>query len=185
MGFDIHGMNPVERVFDEEKYPTYNKYSNVDFNDRIKLFKDDEELESKYYDEMNARENENPGIYFRNNCWFWRPLWSYVCQRCDDILDGDDAEGGSWNDGYEISEEKASAIAKRLFELIDSGETKGYEDFHKQQANEADADNERYLADGGEKYGDGWNWADSYPFDVDNVRAFARFCSESGGFEIC
>ena len=24
-----------------------------------------------------------------------------------------------------------------------------------------------------------------YPFDADNVKAFAEFCIESGGFEIC
>jgi hypothetical protein len=28
-------------------------------------------------------------------------------------------------------------------------------------------------------------FADSYPFDVDNVERFALFCIESGGFEIC
>tara|TARA_Y100000310_G_C20529152_1_gene737568 strand:- start:705 stop:905 length:201 start_codon:yes stop_codon:yes gene_type:complete len=28
------------------------------------------------------------------------------------------------------------------------------------------------------------NWAKSYPFDEDNVRRFANFCANSGGFEI-
>ena len=28
------------------------------------------------------------------------------------------------------------------------------------------------------------DWAKSYPFDVENVREFAKFCLESGGFEI-
>ena len=95
-------------------------------------------------------------------------------------MDGDDMEGGGWNDGYKISEAKASAIAKRLFELIDSGDTKGYEDHHKKTMKEAEENNK------GKKMGDdGYNWNDSYPFDVENVRNFAKFCSESGGFEIC
>ena len=95
-------------------------------------------------------------------------------------MDEDYIEGGSWNDGHQISEEKASAIAKRLFELINSGDTKGYEDHHKKTMEEAEENNK------GLKMGDdGYDWNDSYPFSVDNVRRFAQFCSESGGFEIC
>lgn len=29
------------------------------------------------------------------------------------------------------------------------------------------------------------DWRDSYPFSVSNVKEFADFCKESGGFEIC
>ena len=29
------------------------------------------------------------------------------------------------------------------------------------------------------------NWDKSYPFNVENVEQFAKFCLESGGFEIC
>ena len=29
------------------------------------------------------------------------------------------------------------------------------------------------------------NFNKSYPFDLDNVREFAEFCLQSGGFEIC
>jgi len=28
-------------------------------------------------------------------------------------------------------------------------------------------------------------WESSYPFEIDNVREFAEFCEQSGGFEIC
>ena len=180
MGFDIHGINPVMREIQEDKYPTYNKYVGIEFKDRQHIFETDSKLEDKYWNEYRLREEENCGIYFRNNCWWWRPLWNYVCNSCVDIMDGDDMEGGGWNDGYEISEEKASAIAKRLFELINSGDTKGYEDHHKKTMEEAEENNK------GLKMGDdGYDWNDSYPFNVDNVRNFAQFCSESGGFEIC
>ena len=185
MGFDVYGMNPVERVIKEEKYSTFNKYNKLEWEERTKLFKKDDKLEDKYWNEYRLREEENCGVYFRNNCWWWRPLWNYVCNSCLDVMDGDDMEGGGWNNGYKISEAKASAIAKRLFELIDSGDTKGYEDHHKEQSEESNASNERYLANGGKEYGDGWDWAESYPFNVENVRDFAKFCSESGGFEIC
>ena len=180
MGFDIHGINPVMREISEDKYPTYTKYSKLEFRDRIELFEADSKLEDKYNEEWNLREKENCGIYFRNNCWWWRPLWNYVCNSCLDIMDGDDMEGGGWNDGYEISEEKASAIAKRLFELINTGDAKGYEDYHAKTMKEAEENNK-----GKEMGDDGYDWNDSYPFSVDNVRNFAQFCSESGGFEIC
>ena len=29
------------------------------------------------------------------------------------------------------------------------------------------------------------SWDDSYPFNKDNVENFAKFCIESGGFQIC
>jgi hypothetical protein len=29
------------------------------------------------------------------------------------------------------------------------------------------------------------SWNDSYPFTEENVQAFANFCRQSGGFEIC
>jgi len=180
MGFDIHGLDPVMREISEDKYPTYTKYSKLEFKKRIDLFKTDSKLEDKYLDEYRLREKENCGMYFRNNCWWWRPLWNYVCGSCEDILDDDDMNGGSFNDGHEITEEKASAIAKRLFKLIANGDAKGYEDYHRAESLKAQIENE------GKGMGDeGYNWADSYPFDVDNVRHFATFCSESGGFTIC
>ena len=180
MGFDVYGTNPVMREINEDKYPVYNKYNKLEFEDRLELFKKDSKLQDKFWDEQTAREEENCGVYFRNNCWWWRPLWSYVCGSCEDILDEDDMEGGGWNDGYQISEAKASAIAKRLFELIDSGDTKGYEDHHKKTMEEAEENNK-----GKECGDDGYDWNNSYPFSVENVRSFAQFCSESGGFEIC
>ena len=170
MGFDIHGMNPVER--EGTPIPDFNgDYDSDEFKE--------------WCDAKNKHEELNPGTYFRNNVWWWRPLWAYVCEECHDVINDDDADGGGSNEGHAISEQKAVAIAKRLFELIEEGETGRFEDFHKKKAEEADADNERLIADGGKKYDAGWNWADSYPFAVDNVRAFATFCSESGGFEIC
>ena len=29
------------------------------------------------------------------------------------------------------------------------------------------------------------NWDGDYPFNADNVKGFAKFCQESGGFDIC
>ena len=40
----------------------------------------------------------NPDKYFRNNVWWWRPLWDYVCNTCYDILSEKDMNAGSYND---------------------------------------------------------------------------------------
>ena len=77
MGYDLSGLDPVLRVEKEGAYETYHKYANMDWNERQDIFKKDKELEDKFWEEYNAYEDSNPGVYFRNNCWWWRPLWQY------------------------------------------------------------------------------------------------------------
>ena len=49
----------------------------------------DEERE-EYNQQMDDHHDKNPGLYFRNNVWWWRPLWTYVVVICDDILSDKD-----------------------------------------------------------------------------------------------
>ena len=67
------------------------------------------------------------GIYFRNNLYWWHPLWQYVCHYCDDILTPEQAEEGHWNDGVEIQACQAELIAERLQSLLASGEPRELE----------------------------------------------------------
>ena len=176
MGYDLYGVSPVMHEISEDKYPIYNKYVNLGWDERKEAFEEDD-AEDKYYEEMNLREKENPGVYFRNNVWWWRRLWQFTCMECDDFLDSEDIKAGDSNSGHIITEEKASAIAKRLQERIDDGSAAEFE----RQVNE-------YI-DGVEKDENGWPKEDdfmaNYPFSVGNVQNFILFCSESGGFEIC
>ena len=48
--------------------------------------------------------DENPGVYFRNNVWWWRPLWDFVCMQCDDFMTESQKMGGSYNDGKLIDQ---------------------------------------------------------------------------------
>ena len=169
MGFDLHGMNPVVR---KGKVPV----------EPEGLWSKDvsEKKRNKYYDKKWEFEENNPGAYFRNNCWWWRSLWDYVYNECNDILTEKDWESGHYNDGHIISEEKAVQIGKRLNELIDSGKAEAYVKSHEQERKEAEEGNK------GLKCGDdGYNWASSYPLSLENIQSFAVFCSESGGFDIC
>ena len=167
MGFDLHGMNPVIREGKDLKTPD-------------NLWKLPEEKRQKYFKKKWAFEDNNPGVYFRNNCWWWRSLWDYVYNECQDILTEKDWESGHYNDGHIISEEKAVQIGKRLNELIESGKAQAYSEAHEKGRKEAEEGNK------GLKVGDeGYSWAESYPLHLDKIQNFAVFCSESGGFDIC
>ena len=150
MGFDLSGLSPnIARP--QPKLPPMTDRTN------------------KHWEEYHEWQDENCGVYFRNNVWWWRPLWTFVVSTCDNILTDKDIEQGTWNNGHKISKTKATKIAKKLFRLIKNGDVKTYE-----------SERDRFqkgLSDD--------NWNKSYPFSEDNVREFANFCANSGGFTIC
>ena len=166
---DVHGLNPVIR----------RETSNVEVRDLLeqdwtKLSEDDL---GKYFEAKQQYEEDNPGIYFRNNVWWWRPLWDYVwklCGECDEddrfalaadrVITEEQYEEGHSNSGAQIGVHQAELIALRLNHAIKMG---WVDDYKKQY--EADTKDAEFQ----------------YPFDVENVQAFADFCHDSGGFEIC
>ena len=202
MGFDLSGLNPKMNK-SADKYPTYNKYEDMNFSKKWKLFDADEKLRDKYWEEKDKFQEDNPGIYFRNNCWWWRPLWQFVCERFDDILTEEDMEHGTYNDGHEIGADKAMKIGVELTAMLESGRIKEYSDRYeadikalpkvkcdicegtgkRQEAPKSGAGDVKCNGCGGN--GERDDWAKSYPFNVENVKEFADFCLQSGGFEIC
>ena len=184
MGFDLSGLNP-NMTRPEPKLPPFPERTDKDWE--------------KYHD----WQEENCGTYFRNNVWWWRPLWHFVTGACDDILTEKDMEQGSCNDGHKISKTKAVKIAKKLHKLIKTDQVKAYESMYKKELASLEqvdcdicdatgkrqeppktgaGDRECNGCDGTGKQDD---WAKSYPFSEDNVRQFANFCANSGGFRIC
>ena len=161
MGFDLYGVNPTNP--DNLKQP---------FMDWGKEHTEEEKQE--HFKKVDEYEAKVPGNYFRNNVWWWRPLWNFVCAACDDILTQKDVERGSYNDCHEISEEKASSIAKHLQEKIDDGTAAHYENEIKLAFEQAEKD----------EHGNPTDWDMMYPFTVAHVKEFILFCSESGGFDI-
>ena len=63
MGFDLTGLNP-NLVRPEPELPPFPERTSEDW-----------ELYTEW-------QEENCGTYFRNNVWFWRPLWNFVCGCC-------------------------------------------------------------------------------------------------------
>ena len=183
MGFDLSGMNPNFTTPEPTLPPMA-------------------ERTDKDWERYHNWQEENCGVYFRNNVWWWRPLWMFVSEACSDILTDKDIEGGSWNDGHSISKTKAGKIAKKLYSMIDDGRVKEYENKYRddlasleqvdceicdatgkrqEPPNTGAGDRECNGCDGTGKQDD---WAKSYPFSEENVREFANFCLNSGGFQI-
>tara|TARA_R100000734_G_C3317220_1_gene110152 strand:+ start:1292 stop:1849 length:558 start_codon:yes stop_codon:yes gene_type:complete len=184
MGFDIYGSNP------DLKYerPT------IDWDS-----KPTDEEKDKYFKATDQFEQDHPGYYFRNNVWYWRPLWHYICEAvAPKILSEDDKNGGAYNDGYKINAVKAIYIADKIQQLDESGELDSYaEQFEKARKSlpKTTCEHCRGKGERNDKHvkgkcnacdgsGKASHMASHYPFDADNVREFGKFCRASGGFEV-
>ena len=144
--------------------------------------------------------------YFRNNVWYWKPLWVYVAETCN--LSDVDAEAGMVNDAHFISKKKAEMISSTLFKELRANRTQTYDLKYTKRLKElpfttctlcggtgfrddevikgnCNACNNATAKSEGTPIGKEKHWETNYPFDVDNVREFAEFCKESDGFEIC
>ena len=214
MGFDVYGIKPKENT---ELPKWIADIDNLEFDEKWKKIEEKTEehpegRKEEYWKARNEWESDNRGVYFRNNVWWWRPLWEYVCTICDDIISDEEMNGGCVNDGILINENKATSIAKRLSEKIADGSVQEYEQEFMSRVLQAKADNEEVdketkalreeviKATGDKniapvnypkKYKTRYdkirakeNWDGHYPFNTKNVEQFAKFCNESGGFEI-
>ena len=197
MGFDLYGQNPKlkgeEPSIDWTKKPT-------------------EEEKKEYFKAREKFEAENPGHYFRNNVWWWRPLANYVLQLMGNEFTEEEQKSWHHNDGFEVSEKQARKIADRLEQELKTNRVKTVEGFYKEKMKRASAKNkvlekkrnelEKIVWDKtGQKLApvkypepfkqqwediqNQYDWEASYPFSEENVIEFMRFCRESGGFQIC
>lgn len=106
------------------------------------------------------------GQYFRNNVWWWHPLWEYCCvvsSKANSVINGHS------NDGDGLNEQDSKALAETLLSEINKGYTKIYQESFENERGEHNQE----------------NWSSWYSFSVDNVEKFANFLANCGGFEIC
>lgn len=134
------------------------------------------------------------GEYFRNNVWWWRPLWSY-CQEISAVARTVD---GSYNDGNGLDAAGATQLATELFNELNSGRTSEYAAKRQVTLDKMPSEtcehcvgtgrrNDEYVqgpCNGCEGTGQRRPWVTMYPFSIDNVKEFAEFLQDSGGFEI-
>ena len=123
MGFDLTGLNPtVNKVYPQRYNDIMDKYGKDGWLDWQKDIPED--IKDEYFELKDQYQMANPGDYFRNNVWWWRPLWSFVVVSCGNILTEKDIEHGSFNDGHKISKTKAIRIGKKLSKLLADGTIK-------------------------------------------------------------
>ena len=183
MGMDVYGEDPKL----VSRRPT------IDFATAT------EEEKSRYFDEVDQFEVDNPGYYFRNNVWWWRPLWMYVAEVANNVLTAKDIESGHANSGHLISKTKAERIARILKRELENGNVQKHATEYMQmlknlplvECTHCDGTgirNDEHVqgtcnACGGT--GKVKNFNCNYPFHPENVEDFQRFCQYSGGFRIC
>lgn len=198
MGMDVYGNNPKVMV-PVEKFPIYVKYEDMNWGDREK-HPDWEKEKDKYWEEYDAYEKSNPGIYFRNNCWWWRPLWQYckfISDHYDlDLIDEELFEAGSYNDGAGLDETGAIQLAFHIELSIKQGVAEKYAEERQQWLDSLEDEpcmrcnnnnrghNKKKDCTNCDTTGTRDNFHKSYPFDLDNVKDFATFLEYSGGFSI-
>ena len=198
MGMDVHGLNPKQNKKLSD-FPIYYKFSNMDFRERWEELDREENKETKeqYHQEWDEFENSNPGVYFRNNCWWWRPLWNYCYAIADDIISEELFDEGHSNSGAGLNDKDAKELGQRLLWEINNGHTIQYQASYQQYLDDLPDDvctfcngnnrGKNKMKDCTRCNGTGksTNFNKHYPFDIDNVKEFAEFCIQSGGFEIC
>jgi len=211
MGFDLYGINPeISNDYPKRFYDILRKWGKGDHLDwSLKI---PNKVTEEYFDIQTKFDEEHPGRYFRNNVWWWRPLWNFVCETCDDFLTDNDMNKGGSNSGEKISKTKAIKIGKRLSQKIADGtadmvyrryelaaaRAKVHNDLIEKKMDKISKEckekhgKDLVPANYPEPYKARWDkayskksWDDSYPFNKENVENFAKFCLESGGFEIC
>jgi len=201
MGFDLYGNNPI--IKEGTKKPKEIDYTTAT-----------EEEKEAYFKAVDEYENENRGVYFRNNVWWWRRLADYILEHTK-CVDKKDFEAWQHNDGHEVDEETANQIANQLEHLIKTGHAEEYikevekekeearlhnskveklmEQLKAKVAKETGKDVEKLApAEYPAKYNEEWweiinkkDYRDQYPFAISNVKEFIEFARNSGGFRIC
>jgi len=198
---DVYGVNPTIRVNTKKPERPKNLHKGAS-DDVIK----------KYFAQEQEYEDKNPGVYFRNNCWWWRPLANFIIEKCD-WLTQEQKERLHDNSGFEFSQHEAGTIADTLQKMVDAGTAAEREEVNKRERAVAEewnkgihAQQEELEKEVKKETGDAKlvpydypepfkkKWDDlqksedrraSYPFAEANVKEFICFLRECGGFQVC
>lgn len=154
-------------------------------------------------DVMGRNATSETGTYFRRNVWGWRPLWSYVEDMHADIAAK--VEHGQSNDGDGLDAEDSYELGLKLYNDIADGITARYvaerdaaiAAMPDKPCEYCGATGVRTDAVGVEMGMDQKKWCNacdgkgsvrpweaSYGLEVEDVREFADFLVDCGGFNI-
>lgn len=157
------------------------------------------------------------GEYFRNNVWWWHPLWDFCCS-VDCSLE-ERVPDGHINAGDGLDDEGAKALAMALMESLEDGYARAWHQARNEHIAELPRRECQWCESSGIRRDEvgrklgmperaleqaqsiilnrthGWcngcdglgsqdPWLASYSFSLENVREFALFLQDCGGFEI-
>lgn len=139
------------------------------------------------------------GSYFRNNVWYWHPLWDCVTHFVPDLAEK--VPNAHNNSGDGLNGRDSKRLGFILKQLIDLGKIQEYVDDFNEQKKQAPMEKCFCIKDNNTDpatqleprvqcphcKGSGVmkNFNTWYNIDVDNVNRFADFLIDCGGFQIC
>lgn len=151
-------------------------------------------------DVSGKKPRSKTGEYFRNNCWYWRPLWEYCSQVAPELCKT--VRYAHTNDGDGLDDQGSLELSKLLFKELDLGNTAKVEKEYQEERDSLPDEDCRICEGTGyrlepPRIGKGessCNVCDAtgkkrpvyiwYGFTEKNVREFAEFLKDCGGFEI-
>lgn len=153
-------------------------------------------------DVYGSKPKTKRGEYFRNNVWFWHPLWDYCCTVDPTLIERVPEAHNNSGDGLDAT--GARQLAFKLQEEINSGRAEEYVNTYEAQRKSIPKNDCIYCDENGERtwqnaegepYTKQCNacsgtkkvdaWDAHYPMDLDNIKEFTAFLMDCGGFQIC
>lgn len=164
-------------------------------------------------DVFGLKPKSNIGEYFRNNVWWWHPLWDFCDSVAPEICNK--VESAHYNSGDGLNAIDSRKLAFLIKEQIKTGAAQQYVDDYYAAIEQLPLENcyctksqkslfESYVSDGSipfpktEEYidpnpeckicsgsGKMKNFASSYHISLENIEKFSNFLMDCGGFQIC
>ena len=152
MGMDVYGINPViQRHSVKPDTPNWTTATVAE--------------KSVYFEAAQQYEAENPGVYFRANCWSWRPILDRIYQANDEYdlcINEDTLVYMGENSGAGLdSQEDCDLLAEALENVLER-------------------EDGVITWDCGDP-----DFADAYKATKEHALEFVGFLRECGGFQVC
>jgi hypothetical protein len=148
-------------------------------------------------DVYGVKPKTEKGEYFRNNVWWWRPLWDFCLDNYPELAGK--VENGHCNSGHGLNATDSKRLATLIKKDLESGKVHEYKIKREAYLNSlplrgcehcdsTGIRNDEYVkgtCNACKGVGQVKDWATQYPFDVNNVIQFQEFLDNCGGFSIC
>lgn len=140
-------------------------------------------------DVYGKKPHSQKGEYFRNNVWYWHPLWDY-CEHIAPEIAGKVQEAHS-NSGDGLNAQDSRQLAFKINDHISSGEAEKYVvEYYKRIDSLPKEECLRRVEDHTncnicEGTGMMESFMKSYHINVENITEFKDFLMDCGGFSIC